>query len=30
VALHKDVLIAEGGKITGRWSVASRDRVLSV
>lgn len=30
VALHKDVLIAEGGKIVGRWSVASRDRVLTV
>jgi D-serine deaminase-like pyridoxal phosphate-dependent protein len=30
VALHRDVLIAEGGKITGKWAVASRDRVLSV
>lgn len=30
VALHKEVLVAEGGKIVGRWSVASRDRVLSV
>jgi D-serine deaminase-like pyridoxal phosphate-dependent protein len=30
VALHKDVLVAEGGKIVGRWSVASRDRVLTV
>ena len=30
VALHKDVLIAEGGKIVGKWSVASRDRVLTV
>jgi D-serine deaminase-like pyridoxal phosphate-dependent protein len=30
VALHKDVLIAEGGRITGKWSVASRDRVLTV
>jgi D-serine deaminase-like pyridoxal phosphate-dependent protein len=30
VALHKDVLVAEGGKIVGRWGVASRDRVLSV
>ncbi len=30
VALHKEVLIAEGGKITGKWTVASRDRVLTV
>lgn len=30
VALHREVLVAEGGKIVGRWTVASRDRVLSV
>jgi D-serine deaminase-like pyridoxal phosphate-dependent protein len=30
VALHRDVLIAEGGKVVGKWAVASRDRVLSV
>ncbi|MCE9565633.1 MAG: D-TA family PLP-dependent enzyme [Planctomycetes bacterium] len=30
VALHRDVLVAEGGKIVGRWNVASRDRVLTV
>ena len=30
VALHKEVLVAEGGKIVGRWAVASRDRMLSV
>jgi D-serine deaminase-like pyridoxal phosphate-dependent protein len=30
VALHREVLIAENGKITGKWSVASRDRVLTV
>jgi D-serine deaminase-like pyridoxal phosphate-dependent protein len=30
VALHRDLLVAEGGKVTGRWTVASRDRVLSV
>jgi len=30
VALHRDVLVAEGGKIVGTWSVASRDRVLTV
>jgi D-serine deaminase-like pyridoxal phosphate-dependent protein len=30
VALHKEALVAEGGKIVGRWSVASRDRVLTV
>lgn len=30
VALHKEVLVAEGGKVVGKWAVASRDRVLSV
>jgi D-serine deaminase-like pyridoxal phosphate-dependent protein len=30
VALHKEVLIAENGSITGKWMVASRDRVLTV
>jgi D-serine deaminase-like pyridoxal phosphate-dependent protein len=30
VALHKEVLIAEGGKVVGKWTVASRDRVLTV
>ena len=30
VALHKEALIAEGGRITGRWQVAARDRMLSV
>ena len=30
VALHKEVLVAEGGKIVDRWRVASRDRVLTV
>ena len=30
VALHKEVLVAEGGKIVGKWTVASRDRVLSL
>jgi D-serine deaminase-like pyridoxal phosphate-dependent protein len=30
VALHKEVLVAEGGKIVGKWPVASRDRVLTV
>jgi D-serine deaminase-like pyridoxal phosphate-dependent protein len=30
VALHKEVLVAEGGKVVGKWSVASRDRVLTV
>jgi D-serine deaminase-like pyridoxal phosphate-dependent protein len=30
VALHKEVLIAQGGKIVGKWTVASRDRVLTV
>ncbi|HUR55729.1 MAG TPA: D-TA family PLP-dependent enzyme, partial [Gemmataceae bacterium] len=30
VALHKEALVAEGGKVVGRWAVASRDRVLTV
>jgi len=30
VALHREVLVAEGGRITGRWAVAARDRVLTV
>lgn len=30
VALHRDVLTAEDNKITGRWAVASRDRVLTI
>ena len=30
VALHRDALVAEGGKIVGKWAVASRDRVLTV
>ena len=30
VALHNSVLIAEGGKVVGKWDVASRVRVLTV
>lgn len=30
VALHKEVLVAENGQVVGRWTVASRDRVLTV
>ena len=30
VALHKELLVAEGGKIVDRWLVAARDRVLTV
>jgi D-serine deaminase-like pyridoxal phosphate-dependent protein len=30
VALHKEALVAEGGQVVGRWTVASRDRVLTV
>jgi D-serine deaminase-like pyridoxal phosphate-dependent protein len=30
VALHREVLVADGGKIAGKWTVASRDRVLTV
>lgn len=30
VALHREVLVAENGKIVGRWGVAARDRLLTV
>jgi D-serine deaminase-like pyridoxal phosphate-dependent protein len=30
VALHKEALVADGGKVVGRWAVASRDRQLTV
>jgi D-serine deaminase-like pyridoxal phosphate-dependent protein len=30
VALHKEALVAENGRVVGRWAVASRDRVLTV
>jgi D-serine deaminase-like pyridoxal phosphate-dependent protein len=30
VALHKEALIAADGKVVGRWTVASRDRVLTI
>ncbi|MBX9623906.1 MAG: D-TA family PLP-dependent enzyme [Gemmataceae bacterium] len=30
VALHKEVLVAEGGRVVGRWAVAARDRMLTV
>ena len=30
VALHKEALVADGGKVVGRWAVAARDRVLTV
>lgn len=30
VALHKEALIAEGGRVVGRWAIAARDRVLTV
>jgi D-serine deaminase-like pyridoxal phosphate-dependent protein len=30
VALHREALVAEGGRVTGRWAIASRDRVLTV
>jgi D-serine deaminase-like pyridoxal phosphate-dependent protein len=29
-ALHKQAYVVEGGKVTGRWDIAARDRVLSV
>ncbi|MFO0852594.1 MAG: hypothetical protein U0871_29140 [Gemmataceae bacterium] len=30
VALHKEALVAEGGRVVGRWAIAARDRVLTV
>jgi len=30
VALHKEALIAEQGKVVGRWEIVGRDRVLTV
>ncbi|HET6573055.1 MAG TPA: D-TA family PLP-dependent enzyme [Fimbriiglobus sp.] len=30
VALHREALVAEGGRVTGRWAIASRDRMLTV
>ena len=30
VALHKEVLIAEGGKVVGRWEVAARNRQITI
>ena len=30
VALHKEALVADGHKITGRWTIAARDRTLTV
>lgn len=30
VALHREALVAEGGRVTGKWAIASRDRVLTV
>lgn len=29
-ALHKEALLAEGGKIVGRWRITARDRLLTV
>ena len=30
VALHREALVAEGGRIVGTWKVAARDRMLTV
>lgn len=30
VALHREALIAEGGRVVGRWPIAARDRALTV
>ena len=30
VALHREALVAEEGRIAGRWAIAARDRVLTI
>ena len=30
VALHRDLLVAENGRVVGSWKVLARDRVLTV
>jgi D-serine deaminase-like pyridoxal phosphate-dependent protein len=30
VALHREALVAEGGRVAGRWTIAARDRVLTI
>lgn len=30
VALYRELVVAEGGRVVGRWAVAARDRVLTV
>jgi D-serine deaminase-like pyridoxal phosphate-dependent protein len=30
VALHREAIVIEGGRIVGRWQVAARDRLLTV
>jgi D-serine deaminase-like pyridoxal phosphate-dependent protein len=30
VALHREVLVADGGRIVGRWPITARDRVLTI
>jgi D-serine deaminase-like pyridoxal phosphate-dependent protein len=30
VALHREALVAENGRVAGRWAIAARDRVLTV
>jgi D-serine deaminase-like pyridoxal phosphate-dependent protein len=30
VALHRDVYVVEDNRVTGRWQVAARDRVLTI
>lgn len=30
VALHKEALIAEGGKVVGRWQIVGRDRFITI
>ena len=30
VALHREAIVVEGGRVVGRWQVAARDRMLTV
>jgi D-threonine aldolase len=30
VALHREALVAEGNRVVGRWTIAARDRFLSI
>jgi D-serine deaminase-like pyridoxal phosphate-dependent protein len=29
-AMHRQAYVVEGGRVTGRWDIVARDRVLSI